>query len=416
MPVPPPLGPFDTTTLLDDLNSTFIGGLGADYIQGLGGNDRLTGGDGDDYLDGGTGDDVLTAGRGDDTLVGGAGNDRLYGGIGAQQLYGGEGDDFLRTGNRSSTLDGGTGNDILQANFNKGATHVLTGGTGLDSFELTGISVLNRIGTAVFTDFEAGRDGFTVDGMAGTQILNGGMTMTYLATGGFEITLDTGDILRFDGAKSEAFWRAYGLTGSDTITGSDAGDRMFTGHGDNVVMSGAGDDFIFFGDGADYAMGGAGNDIINGQRGNDTIFGGDGDDRIYDSRGNNEFYGGAGNDIISTGSDATIVDAGTGDDWIDLRMERNGGHVVTGGEGADTFNFFAPSSRAWSGTMVDFNVEEDTFLIDGQDGFAHLGQTPHWLVETETGTTVNLIGGAQITFIGYTADDLRALIPDLIIG
>ena len=412
---PPPFGPFDTTTLLDDLANTFTGGLGADLIIGLGGNDVLSGGDGNDYLDGGAGDDILTAGRGDDTLSGGAGNDRLYGGSGQQQLFGGDGDDFIRSGDRDSTLDGGAGNDILQANFAKGATHVLSGGAGLDSFELTGVGILNRVGTAIFTDFEAGKDAFTVDGITASQILNAGLSISYLATGGFQVTLATGDILRFDGASSQAFWAAYGFSGADTVTGSDAADRIYTGHGANVVLAGDGGDFVFLGDHADYAEGGAGNDTINGLRGDDTIFGGDGDDRIYDSRGNNEFHGGAGNDFIDTGSDATVVYGDAGDDRLVVRLDRGGGHHAYGGAGADIFDFYAPATRGWSGTIHDFTAGEDSFLLGGIDGFVAIAASVYTLEETATGTTVH-IGNGHVTFVGLTADDLNALIPDLIIS
>ena len=148
MPIPPLVGPSDLTTLPDDLNNTLTGSLGADCIHGLGGNDNLLGGDGSGDLDGGAGHDTLSAGRSDDTLVGGAGIDCLLGGSGNQQRYCGEGDDSLRSGDRYSTLGGGTGNDILQANFAMGATDVLTGGAGLDSSDVTGVSILNRIGTA----------------------------------------------------------------------------------------------------------------------------------------------------------------------------------------------------------------------------------------------------------------------------
>ncbi|MFZ1469913.1 MAG: calcium-binding protein [Paracoccaceae bacterium] len=417
MPLPlPPVGPFDYTIVLDDLNNSYTGTDGADWIMGMGGNDYLIGGDGNDYLDGGAGNDTLIAGRGDDTLSGGAGNDRLTGSSGNQQLYGGDGDDYITSGDRSSTLDGGAGNDVLRANFAKGATHVLTGGAGLDSFELTGVSVLGRIGTAIFTDFQAGYDGFTVDGTAGAQILNSGLTMSYLATGGFQITLTTGDLLRFDGASSHAFWKAYGMTGADTVTGSDAGDRMYVGHGANVVSAGLGDDFVFAGDQNDWIDGGAGNDTLNGQRGNDTIFGGDGDDRIHDSRGNNLMYGGAGNDFIDTGSDASVADGGDGDDHIVVRLDRNGGHVVTGGAGADIFDFYAPSSRAWSGTIQDFNVEEDTFLLGGMDGFEAIALQPYGLSDTSAGAQISLLGGATITFAGISAGQVELWIPDLLIG
>ena len=99
-----------------------------------------------------------------------------------------------------------------------------------------------------------------------------------------------------------------------------------------------------------------------------------------------------------------------------VRLDRKGGHTELGGEGADTFNFYAPSARPCSGTIMDFNASEDTFVIDGQDGFGRLTLTPHALLETKIGITVSLMGGGRITFEGHCADQLQALIPDALTG
>ena len=416
MPLPPPpVGPFDTTILLDNLNNTYTGTLGADLIQGAGGDDLLNGDAGNDYLDGGSGNDRLTAGRGDDTLVGGDGNDRLIGGSGAQMLFGGTGDDVIQSGDRSSTLDGGEGNDILTALLSKGATHTLTGGSGLDSFEITGAAI-DRIGTVIFTDFQVGVDGFTVDGIAGSQILNAGRAITMLDGGGMAVTLASGDILRFDGVRSEDIWRFYGLSGADTVTGSASADRVFVGNGANVVDGGAGHDMIVAGNHADLLTGGEGNDTLNGLGGNDTVYGGDGDDLIHDSRGTNMLYGGNGNDRINSGSDASLVDGGEGDDWLISRTERGAGHTLIGGLGADTFDFQSVAiSRGYSATITDFTAGEDSLMIAGMDGFEWIALQGYGIEEDEAGTTVTF-GNGEIVFAGLTAEDLDALIPDLIVS
>lgn len=55
-------------------NDIVVGGVLADFILGLAGNERLSGGEGDDLLDGGAGDDRLTGGGGADTYRFGRGS------------------------------------------------------------------------------------------------------------------------------------------------------------------------------------------------------------------------------------------------------------------------------------------------------------------------------------------------------
>ncbi len=65
-----------------DSANTIVGGLTADKIYGLGGNDIIRGDNGNDTLYGNAGNDTLTGGNGNDTLVGGIGVDTLTGGAG----------------------------------------------------------------------------------------------------------------------------------------------------------------------------------------------------------------------------------------------------------------------------------------------------------------------------------------------
>ena len=62
------------------------GGIYADTLKGL---------EGDDYIEGGDGDDNIEGGEGDDTIYGGGGDDIIYGGRGFDNIYGGDGDDVL---------------------------------------------------------------------------------------------------------------------------------------------------------------------------------------------------------------------------------------------------------------------------------------------------------------------------------
>ncbi len=171
----------------------------------------------------------------------------------------------------------------------------MTGGAGADSFAIEG-AALDRPGLAILTDFVAGTDTFSVDGVAGATVMNSGVALTLLEGGGFDLILSGGDTLRFLTGRVQDFQSTYAMTGNDTITGSSGDDRVFAGEGLNTVYGGDGRDLVVGGNSADYFEGGAGNDTLNGLRGNDTIYGGDGDDVIHESRGTNHLYGGSGND------------------------------------------------------------------------------------------------------------------------
>lgn len=75
---------------------SFVDGSGGDdRITGTGGADELRGGDGNDTLIGLGGVDILRGYAGNDTLDGGGGIDYLFGGAGADTLTGGDGRDIL---------------------------------------------------------------------------------------------------------------------------------------------------------------------------------------------------------------------------------------------------------------------------------------------------------------------------------
>jgi Ca2+-binding RTX toxin-like protein len=98
----------------------------------------------------------LTGRQGDDNLFGGDGNDRLVGGGGGirndggnDRLYGGEGNDTLIGDFGNDTLDGGSGNDFIDGagrsdsfttSAGSGEIDILTGGDGIDTFNLVNSS------------------------------------------------------------------------------------------------------------------------------------------------------------------------------------------------------------------------------------------------------------------------------------
>lgn len=150
-------------------NDTLYGNGGADQLFGNDGNDTLYGGAGADRLSGGDGNDVLDPGGGADTMMGGAGNDSFFLRDFRQKII--EGDNggtdsvtsFISTTLfdhvENLTLAGtnplkGAGNALDNTITGNGASNILTGGDGADSFvfntKLNAASNVDRI-----TDFTA---------------------------------------------------------------------------------------------------------------------------------------------------------------------------------------------------------------------------------------------------------------------
>ncbi|WP_416391027.1 S8 family serine peptidase [Alloalcanivorax xenomutans] len=113
-------------------------GLGAEWAEALttsqrefyagAGNDEVIGDGSHERLYGEAGDDVLTGNGGDDVLEGGEGHDTLQGGAGSDELRGGAGDDILISGTGTDTLNGGAGDDDLRGTRTDGAGALLSGG------------------------------------------------------------------------------------------------------------------------------------------------------------------------------------------------------------------------------------------------------------------------------------------------
>jgi Ca2+-binding RTX toxin-like protein len=169
-----------------------------------------------------------------------------------------------------------------------------------------------------------------------------------------------------------------GRDGNDTIITNNVSQDIRGGRGDDYILSGNGDDIINAGNGADRVFGGRGADVINGAggddyidggHGNDVIDGGSGDDFIFGRKGNNILDGGAGNDVVNTGDHTSIANGGTGDDLIVARLKKGADHTLTGGEGADTFEFVYQSAKRSSDvTITDFELGVDEFIVGGVTG------------------------------------------------
>lgn len=205
--------------------------------------------------------------------------------------------------------------------------------------------------------------------------------------------------------------------GNDTVISGDGNDTVLAGDGDDTVRSGDGDDTVFGeegndtlygGRGNDQLFGGEGDDYLHGGHGNDFLSGGAGNDFILGIKGHNTIEGGSGDDYISTGDHTSTVDGGDDNDWINVRMKKGGDHTLTGGSGADTFEFIQSAASKVSDVVItDFELGLDTFIIEGLGdfGFLNAGEPDYSLTDTESGVVLELGTGDSITFAGVSMED-----------
>lgn len=361
-------------------------------ITGTPGADTLIGGDGADWILGGDGNDTIYGGKGNDLLEGGAGDDAIYAVRGNDTLLGGDGNDMLHSGRHNSTLDGGAGDDLLIADLQVGADHLLTGGAGADTFSV--INTVTGAGSVTITDFEIGTDLLELNGATVAAIA--------AVTGGVELTLGSQDRVVLQGL---GLWDAITMFGPElggVAQGTAGDDRIFGTTGDDVTHGGDGNDLLTGEAGNDILIGGAGNDTLGGNAGDDTLDGGAGDDVIYGHKGANLLIGGEGDDFISSGDQGSTLEGGAGNDVLELRMKAGGDHVVSGGAGADAFDFVYLDVRKQGDVVItDFEIGTDTVNIEGQALSAYLAShAGASLSDAGTGALLHLAEGDTILFQG----------------
>lgn len=136
--------------------------------------------------------------------------------------------------------------------------------------------------------------------------------------------------------KKAAYVEALG--GDDRVEGTELGDTIYAGSGNDYVKAEGGDDFVSGGSGNDVLIGDEGNDVLIGGEGDDHLEGREGHDRLYGNRGNDHLTGGSGNDLIIGG----IGDDELGDHYGDDTYVYNlgdGHDKITDYDGTDTLIF-----------------------------------------------------------------------------
>nr|WP_281412657.1 metal-binding protein [Rhizobium leguminosarum] len=284
-------------------------GSSQDHFLGTGGNDIFDARGGDDLINGNDGNDLLTGGEGNDTIYGGAGNDIIRGGTGNDTIFDG---DSVGISPEVLDINAGDGNDTISVEtYAQALSGTIDGGAGLDKLlggQFTGLTIKNveildtaghgAVGSAAqFESFDKIissdpdspvflrlTDGAHVD--LSEELANYGVDISGISGAAFGIDVKTGG-------------------GGDLLTGTD---------GNDILDSGAGNDKLF---------GGAGNDVLKG---------GAGDDKITDG------------DNISTAPEAFDIDAGDGNDAINLQSHSSAlSGTIDGGAGTDTLRVIEPT-------------------------------------------------------------------------
>ena len=209
--------------------------------------------------------------------------------------FGYAGDDVFALTGQAQSADGGAGNDIFWIHDK---SHTVTGGEGADSFILAGPFADARI-----TDFNIEEDAlYFVNGVGNLASIGNVLGNANATASGVEIVSPAGTVVLEGVSLADLRESTIGLaeterdapiteipeldtgaliTGPGWLYGTDGNDRIETG-GHNIVISGnAGDDHLGISHSYSRVEAGAGNDLIE-VRARDTILvGGEGNDVFY---------------------------------------------------------------------------------------------------------------------------------------
>ena len=357
---------------------------GFENVVGSSFNDHLIGNAGANVLTGGAGDDTLTGGRGADTLNGGAGSDTadyanamhgrnltLIGGgsggdtyISIENLAGSGFHDRL-TGNAAANvltgqggadrLDGGGGDDILLGDFAYQGDAPPRPGMGSGYTTLGSAATNNSIATAfdISNNFSLAADPDIFDA---TTLLHTTVNATGNGQGGYyAVNLAVGTVITIDidGIADpdvhDSFVRLLDSNGNVVADNDDGGDDPGSTSGrDSSAV------FVVQQTGTYYIVEGSWTDTAPGNGFTDAIASGS----TYELNVSVEFPpapvqpGVAGTDTLMGGAGSDLLDGGLAGDRL------------TGDAGEDSFRFSTALGHGNVDRITDFNVTQDSILLD----------------------------------------------------
>jgi VCBS repeat-containing protein len=260
------------------------------------------------------------------------------------------------TGTPGST-DGGSFDLVVNATDTTGASASSRFTLNIsDEFAGTGANVALITGNNYANVLNGSNLNEVITGLAGADTLYGGAGDDTLAGGLGADALygDAGnDMLKFT---ADALWSQgdYVIHAGKSVASGDAEtlgigrmnrslDTFDGGAGTDTLLGTAGDDAIILDDGSqriksiEVIDAGAGDDIVDltsdrYSLGDITVYGGDGNDVIWSSSGNDTLYGGNGNDELDGGLGADKMVGGAGNDTL---IGQDGNDTLDGGAGND---------------------------------------------------------------------------------
>lgn len=375
-------GSGDDTILINGsvrANSAIEGGIGNDTITitedvstwGTTSTPLISGGDGHDKItimgnldgamirgDGGNDSISLTGSLYKGTISGDGGSDTISVGVVAGTggiINGGDGADHINVGTINEwakiVIDGGADNDLIHiGKVLSGATLNISGGSGNDTITI---------------------DDITTGYLPGGSIISGGDgadVFTYNSTAGHYLTLSQEGTVSIAGVGAK-----FSITGFEGLGGGSGNDVLTGNTGDNYLFGGDGDDILYGGDGNDFLHGGAGNDQLYGGAGNDIL--------VYDAT-NTMMDGGSGIDYL-VGLNKDLLDTLGEDDSLDALLGNHGAItnidvlVFNGQEGGeqDITSLFSLTSMGFANTGGTLNLGAEsgweatgaTFTLNAQE-------------------------------------------------
>ncbi|MBE1292949.1 MAG: hypothetical protein GJ677_10715 [Rhodobacteraceae bacterium] len=296
---------------------------------------------GDDRLHGSNLSDFMRGEGGDDWINGFEGNDTLKGQLGHDTLRGDDGEDVLKGGWGDDLLFGGTGDDLLEGGHGADELH---GGRGNDV--IWGQDGNDTIFSGPGTDLAFGGAGNDIIYLQTNEVHEGGL-------GGLNVSgngqVGTGVFIAATGMNRYSDV-VYGGVGTDTVVLSNQDDAYFLHDGYSelhqeveTLPTSWGDDTAARFQEIEILDAGAGNDLVDltsdtFTSGGVTILGGEGNDTIWGSSSGERIEGGAGADVLFGGA---------------------GADTLLGGTGSDVFEFTCTSTES---RLEDFSIVENDRL------------------------------------------------------
>jgi Ca2+-binding RTX toxin-like protein len=300
---------------------TIVGTNGDDRLVGTRGPDVILGRAGDDVIDGRGGNDVICGGEGADVIHGGRGDDRLYGDHARLSSFLGD------------LLDGGPGDDLLDLSASAASEDVIL--TRLNTFSFASAVRGVRVDLARGTANGEGHDRLVPPTRRGTYVPD----ITVIGS-------------RYD----------------DVIRGGVGPDKLVGGRGDDRLVGRGGDDVLK-------------GEALSSQRSrtmppdDDVLDAGAGFDQLDSFVGHDRLSGGSrGDHIFVDNSSATQIDAGKGENILQVRLPRESGLVIDGGP---THTILSMDLDQPHGTALDagfaFDQASATSTLTESDGTTYTG-------------------------------------------